>query len=125
MLESFMRFPITGVVSRQEQQMARMLALPTTVAGAPRTGGNVGLHADDGLDVPLTGSAIELHGAEHVPVVGQRHGAHTKILAAINQPVDARGAVEQRETAVVVEVDEAVRRLCAPRSPCSYLSPPS
>ena len=84
--------------------------------------GDVRLDADDRLDADFLGLQVELHRPEHVAVVGDRDGIHAELLDALQQPLDAVAAVEQRVLAVQVEVREhrLGRRTSARCGRCSF-----
>ena len=77
------------------------------LVAAVGAGGEVGLDADDRLDAVGAGLGPELVGAEDVAVVGRRDGRHAHLGGALEQLVDARGAVEHRVLGMHVQVREA------------------
>jgi hypothetical protein len=77
------------------------------LVAAVGAGGEVGLDADDRLDAVGAGLGPELVGAEDVAVVRGRDGRHAHLGGALEQLVDARGAVEHRVLGVDVQVREA------------------
>ena len=77
--------------------------VPFLEAGA---GGDVDLAADDRLDAGGHRLLVELDGAEHVAVVGDRQGRHAAFLGALDQVADLDGAVEEAVLAVQMEMDE-------------------
>ena len=72
-------------------------------------GRHVELAADDRLDPGFDALLIEVDGAVHDPVVGERDRRHPQLGGLADQPVDPARAVEEGVLGVVVEVDEAVR----------------
>ena len=68
--------------------------------------GQVRLKPDDGFDVVVLGSLVELVGAEKIPVVRDRERRHAHALRPLEQVMDARGAIEHRELRVAVQVHE-------------------
>ena len=78
------------------------------LVGAVRTRGEVRLDADDRLDAVLLGLGPELVGPEDVTVVRRGQGRHTHLSRALEQLVDAGGAIEHGVLGVHVQVDEAL-----------------
>ena len=68
--------------------------------------GDVGLAAEDRLDPVGLGRLVELDGAEHVAVVGHRHGLHPPLRDLRAQVRHPDGAVEQAVLGVQVQVRE-------------------
>ena len=56
--------------------------------------GDVRLDAHDGLDPAILRGLVELDGAEHHAVVGERQARHALSRGSIHERVDARQAVE-------------------------------
>ena len=87
-------------VRRQQDEVivaARLgvvLASRTLVVAAARR--HVDLAAENGLHARGHGGAVELDRAEHVAVVGHRHGGHPRRLHPRDQPLDLVGPIEQR-----------------------------
>ena len=80
----------------------------------PAAGSDVDLAADDGLDARPFRRLVELHRAEHVPVVGERHCGLSELSGALHQIVDARGAVQKAVLGVQMQVDEWRRHIDSP-----------
>ena len=76
--------------------------------GAMGAGSEVGLQTDDGFDVVVLGRLIELIGPVEVPVIRDRQCRHAHTFRALEQIVDARGAIEHRELRVAVQVYERI-----------------
>ena len=72
--------------------------------GAVRAGGQVRLHADDGLNVVGLGLAPEVEGAEEEAVVAGGHGAHAQLLGVAEEVAQARGTVQHGVLGVHVQV---------------------
>lgn len=85
--------------------------------------GHVEFVAHDRVEVGLAASLVKFEGAEHVAVVGQGQAGLAKLDGLLDKVVDADGAVEQREVAVVVEVDEGHGRIIPP--PPALVKPPA
>ncbi len=98
---------IAGLVLGQQQQM-RPFAVELRVAVGHAACGDIGLDADDGLDAGFPAGEIERHRAEHRAVVSQGQRRLIQRLGPRGQMVDAAEAVEQRELAVHVQMDEGV-----------------
>ena len=76
----------------------------TRTVGTVRAGGQVGLHADDGLNVVGLGLAPEVEGAEEETVVAGGHGAHAQLLGIAEEVAQARGTVQHGVLGVHVQV---------------------
>jgi hypothetical protein len=72
--------------------------------------GDVRFDAEDRFDPRLARQVVELDGAEHVAMVGQRHSRHARRGRGADDLVEAVGAVQQAVLAVKVEVDEVCHR---------------
>ena len=71
--------------------------------------GDVGLVADDRVDLRRLGGLVELQRPVKVAVVGDRKGVHPQFDRACHQPVDGTSPVEEAVVAVAVEVGERLR----------------
>ena len=69
-----------------------------------RAGGQVRLHADDGLNVVGLGLAPEVEGAEEEAVVAGGHGTHAQLLGVVEEVAQARGTVQHGVLGVHVQV---------------------
>ena len=69
-----------------------------------RAGGQVRLHANDGLDVVRFSLAPEVEGTKEEAVVTGRHGLHAEFFSVGEQVTQARGAVEHGVFGVHVQV---------------------
>ena len=67
---------------------------------------HVGFAADDGLDAGVFGFSVELDGAEHVAMVGHRHGRLIERFDLLNERLDLIRAVQETELGMEMEVDE-------------------
>ena len=72
-------------------------------------GGQVGLAANDGIDLFGLGLLVEFNGAIEVAVIGHGHGGHAQFGNAVHQLPNPHGAIQERVFGVEVEVDEGVR----------------
>ena len=70
------------------------------------TGGDVGFHAEDGLDAFLFAFVEEFDDPEHAAVVGDRQAVHAEGLGPFDELVDVAGAVQQGVVGVDVQVRE-------------------
>ena len=93
--DQFAQVVVARLVLREEQHV---VGASPAVRGAlvePAAGGDVHLAPDDGLHARSSRRLVELHRAEHVPVVGEGHGGLAEFGGALHQIVDARGAVQE------------------------------
>ncbi|MEZ5081244.1 MAG: hypothetical protein R2878_11435 [Thermoleophilia bacterium] len=86
----------------EQRDVRAMLAARTSVA----IGNQVRLEADDRRDAALACLAVQLDGAAHDAVVGQRRRRLAQLLHAIQQPVDTAGSIQDGVVGVDVEVRE-------------------
>ena len=86
----------------EQQEMMELMIL--RVASVSR--GEAHFAPEDRLHVGLLARAHQLHGAKHVAVVGQRDGRHSHLAHAFDQLRNPNGAVQHRELAVNVQVNE-------------------
>ena len=70
---------------------------------------DIGLAAEDRLYAVGLGLFVEVDGAEHVAVVGERDGVHAQAGQLGEQILQADGSVEQAVLAVNMEVSELAR----------------
>ncbi len=102
---------VARLVLREQQQVEqRRLAL----APGARLRREVRLTPDDRLDPALLGCAVELDGAVHGAVVGERDGVLSDLGGAGYQTGDAGMPVEERVLRVRVQVDEAGHAQASP-----------
>ena len=120
---------VAGLVLGEQGQVVVLLLRLARCAVEPRSGGDVGLHADDRLDPDGPGRLVELERAEHRAVVGhrerrhvvgQRLGEHRGGGGVGLRRFDPCRAVQQRVFGVGMEVDEPLRHRVAP-SPLMHL----
>ena len=71
------------------------------------SGGDIGLHADDGPDAFLACQLVKRPSPEHAPVVGECEARHLEFLDLVNEVGEAIGSVEEGVLGMRVEVDEA------------------
>ena len=67
---------------------------------------HVGFTADDGFDAGLFGFAVELDGAEHIAMIGHRHGRLAEGFDLLDERFDLIGAVEETELGVQMQMHE-------------------
>ena len=95
---------VAGLVFAQQHKVVVAVdAVDLVKAGA---GGDIDLAADDGADARGNGGVIKLHTAVHDAVVGDGDGGLAQLLDAVEQFVDAAGAVQQAVLCVQVQVGE-------------------
>src|SRR6476661_9218587 len=98
---------IASQVSGQEDEVIVIVVCqPAVLLGMPTAERHVGFAADDGFDADLFRFAVELDGAEHVAMIGHRHGRLSEGLDLLNQRFNLIGAVEKTELGVQMQVDE-------------------
>ena len=66
----------------------------------------IGFTADDGFQTGFLRVKMEVHGAEHVPVIGYGAGLHAEGLGETEEPVVTDSAVEEAELRVDMEMNE-------------------
>ena len=93
--DQFAQIVVAGLVLRQQQHVVGASpAVPSALVEAA-AGGDVHLTTDDGLHARPFRRLVELHRAEHVPVVGERYGRLPEFGGALHQIADSRGAVQE------------------------------
>ncbi len=92
---------VAGRIGRQQGQME---AVHPARAAARVVVDQVDLTADDRLDVVLETGGVELHGAVHHAVIGQRQGGLPERRRPLRESFDLAGPVEQRVLGVDVEM---------------------
>ena len=110
---------VADQIGRQQRDV-RFLA-DRSIEPPPR--GEVGLAADDRRHVDVARRVVELHGAVHDAVVGQRNAGGAVLGGSAAEPVDPASSVEERIFRVYVEMDETIqtRFLWDGRASCSRL----
>jgi hypothetical protein len=99
--------PVAHRVSREQHEVVvGLAAVAGTGALAPVAGGDVCLHADDGLDSCFLRLLLKVPGAVKISVIGYREGGLFELLRAADQIANAIGTVEQRVFGMAVEMDE-------------------
>ena len=83
------------------------LAARVFLEAAP--GGDVGLVADDRVDLRGLGGLVKLERPVQIAVVGDRQGVHAQLDRAVDKPVDRTRPVEEAVVAVAVKVGERLR----------------
>ena len=72
----------------------------------PRSGRDIHLAADDGLDALLLRRLVEIHrGVKHA-VVSHRHGVELEVVRLVHQLVETTGGVEQAVLGMQMEMDK-------------------
>ena len=111
--------PIAGLVAREQGQMVVLLLVLSRLAVEPGARRHVRLHPEDRLDAVRARRLVEAEGAEHDPVIGDRHRRHRQTLglgedrrrgSVGRRCLDTSGAVQQRVLGVHVQMNEAVSR---------------
>ena len=98
---------VARLVPDEGGDVVRALVLPVDRGALePAARGDVELAAEDGLDAGGARVLVEVDRPEHVAVVGQRDGREAEPGGPLDQPLQARGAVEEAVLRVDVEVDE-------------------
>ena len=69
-------------------------------------GGHIDLAADDGADALLFALLVEIDDTVHDTVIGDGDGGLAQGLGALDQPLDAAGAIEEAVFAVDVQMDK-------------------
>jgi hypothetical protein len=98
---------VAGLVADEDGAVAGALVaavLPRTLESASRR--DVELRAEDGLHAGLHAGRVEIDAAEEVAVVGQGERGEAQLLRALDELLEARGAVEQAVLRVDVQVNE-------------------
>ena len=108
---------VAGLVAHEDGAVAGALVaavLSRPLEAAPRR--DVELRAEDGLHARLHAGRVEIDAAEEVAVVGQGEGGEAQLLRALDELLEARGAVEQAVLRVDVQVNEIGGRFQVPYS---------
>ena len=84
----------------------RQVVAPLAGGALAVVGDHVGLEAHDRRDAALGRLAVQLDGAAHDPVVGERDGALADLLDPVEEPLDLARPVQDRVVGVDVEVRE-------------------
>ncbi len=98
--------PVAGLAGGEEDQVVHGLVAAGAALGVTGAARHVDLAAEDGLDALLLARLVELDGAEHVAVVGERHRSHAERLRPGDEVLDLERTVEQRVLRMDVEMDE-------------------
>ena len=69
-------------------------------------GGHIDLAADDGADALLFALLVEIDDTVHDTMIGDGDGGLAQGLGALDQPLDAAGAIEEAVFAVDVQMDK-------------------
>lgn len=83
--------------------MEGVLFLASTLVRVP-AGGDVGLHADKGLDSLFLALHEKLHDTEHHPVIGDRESRHVELFGSADHIRNPVGPIEQAVLGVVMDV---------------------
>jgi len=101
------KVPVTDEILAEEDEVVGRLggaAGISLVEARPRC--DVDLAADDRLDPGTGGLEVELHGAEHVAMIGDGQRRHPTLLGALHQIADLDGAIEKAVLAVEMQMYE-------------------
>ena len=102
--------PVANNVAGQEDEVVvRLHPRPGAGLEAAVARRHVRFHPDDRLDLRLLRLLLELPGGVQVAVIGDGERRLLELLRALDQVLDAVGAVEEREFGVAVEMDERHR----------------
>ena len=77
-------------------------------AHVPAPSGQIGLDAQHGVDAVVPTGSVEVDGAVHDAVVGQRQGRLPQFGGASHQPIQAAQAVEEGKLGVGMKVNEGI-----------------
>ncbi len=89
-----------GVLGDEDEVVGDLLGAVLAALGA----GDVGLHADDGLDAGVLRLLVEVDGGEHVAVIGHGHARHPLLLHRLDEVLHPDGAIQEGVQGVQVEV---------------------
>ena len=98
---------VAGLVPDEDGDVVGTLVLPVdrgALEAAARS--HVELAAQDGLDAGGSCLLVEIDRPEQVPVVSEGDGREAEVRRPVDQPLQARGAVEETVLRVYVEVNE-------------------
>ena len=95
--------PETDAVLREQNQM---LVLRIRVLVTPASRRDIGLAPENGFHAHLSGSFVELEGADEIPVIRNRHRRHPLLRGQLDNVGKAAHPVEQRVLGVRVEMNE-------------------
>ena len=95
----------------QQDQMVWSFLARRSLPVVPGPGGYVDLCPDDGFDPCPVRLLVEVHRADHPPVVGQRHGGHPHPRHLADEILDLDRPVEETVLGMQVQVDELFQRL--------------
>jgi len=98
------QIPVAGIIFCQEYQMIGRIADTALLPVESAAWCNVCFDAYYRLDVRRPGLCIELDGAEHIAVVGNRYRFHFQFFAASEQFVEANRPIKQRILAVQMKM---------------------
>ncbi len=87
------KVPVACLVFTQKHKMVRSVDAAHFVKA--RSGGNVDLAADDGLDPLFFGRLIKIHTAVHHAVIRNGNGRLPQCFYALHQPLNPAGAVQK------------------------------
>ncbi len=102
--------PVPFVRFGEQDQVVRPVLARGRLAVVAGAGGQVELGADDGLDPLPVRLLVEVHRADHSPVVGQRHGGHPHPGDLAHELLDLDRPVEEAVLGMEVQVDELLQR---------------
>ncbi len=97
--------PVAGVILRQQHQMP-LIGIRPRIAVEAGTGGRVYLTANDGRDAGCPAGLVEIHDAIKHAVVRDGQMGHAQFLRPRHQRPHTRGAVEQAEFGMHMQMGE-------------------
>jgi hypothetical protein len=95
----------------QQNEVMRLFRARLRLSVMPGSGGHIHLGAYDGLDPFPVRLLVEVHRADHAPVVGQRHGGHTHPRDFAHEVLDLDRPVEEAVLGMQMQVDEFLQRI--------------
>jgi len=96
-------------VAGEQREVVAGIPLAARVLLEPAPRRDVGLVADDRVDLRRLRGLVELESPVKVAVVGDGQGGHAQFDRAVDQPFDRTRPVEEAVVAVAVEVGERLR----------------
>lgn len=95
--------PIAFQVTGKQEKVKRVLFFAASLVRVA-AGGDVGFHADEGLDPLLLALHEELHDPEHDAMVGYGKGGHVELFGSADHIRNPVGPIEQAVLGVVMNV---------------------
>jgi len=82
------------VLGKEDQVIVDFLAPNAGFFLQAAAGGHIDLATDDGFDARLVGCLIEIDGAVHHTMIGDRHGWKLQFLGILHEPVYLTGGIQ-------------------------------